>query len=183
MFIFGSIGPGSNASTFAIVDQQRLHSGNDSIDDIDMDNVLEHCPVVIETPVAWGQMDAFRHLNNTAYFRFFESARIAYFEKLNLLEFMEATGVGPILASTNCRFKIPLTYPDTVSIGSRVSEIQNDRFTMEYYVVSHKHQRVAAEGTGLIVCFNYTENKKTPVPAEIKQRIEALEASASNQSR
>lgn len=33
----------------------------------DMDNVLERCPVVIETPVAWGQMDAFRHLNNTAY--------------------------------------------------------------------------------------------------------------------
>jgi len=48
---------------------------------------------------------------------------------------------------------------------------------MEYYVISHKHQRVAAEGTGLIVCFNYAENKKTPVPAEIKQRIEALEAS------
>ena len=48
---------------------------------------------------------------------------------------------------------------------------------MEYYVVSYKHQKVAAEGTGLIVCFNYTENKKTPVPEEIKRRIEALEAS------
>jgi len=48
-----------------------------------MDDVLKRCPVVIETPVAWGQMDAFRHLNNTAYFRFFESARIAYFEKLD----------------------------------------------------------------------------------------------------
>src|ERR687884_231287 len=128
------------------------------LNEIDMDNVLERCPVVIETPVAWGQMDAFRHLNNTAYFRFFESARIAYFERLNLLEYMEDTGVGPILAATNCRFKIPLTYPDTVSIGSRVPEIQDDRFTMEYYVVSHKHQRVAAEGTGLIVCFNYKEN-------------------------
>ena len=90
---------------------------------------------------------------------------------------MEATGVGPILAATNCRFKMPLTYPDTVSIGTRVSEIESDRFTMEYYVVSHKHQRVSAEGTGLIACFNYAENKKTPVPAEIKQRIEALEAS------
>jgi acyl-CoA thioester hydrolase len=90
---------------------------------------------------------------------------------------MEATGVGPILASTNCRFKIPLTYPDTVSIGSRVSEIESDRFTIEYYVVSHKHERVAAEGSGLIVCFNYTENKKTAVPADMKRRIAALEAS------
>ena len=142
-----------------------------------MDQVLKRCPVVIETPVAWGQMDAFRHLNNTAYFRFFESGRIAYFERLNLLEYMEETGVGPILAATDCRFRIPLTYPDTVSIATRVSEIQDDRFTMEYYVVSHKHQKVAAEGTGSIVCFNYKENKKTAVPAELKRRIEALEAS------
>ena len=142
-----------------------------------MNDLLKQCPVVIETPVAWGQMDAFRHLNNTAYFRFFESGRIAYFERLNLLEYMEATGVGPILAATNCRFKIPLTYPDTVSIGTRVPEVQHDRFTMEYYVVSHKHQKVAAEGTGLIVCFNYKENKKTAVPAELKKRIEELESS------
>ena len=140
-----------------------------------MKDLLKHCPVIIETPVAWGEMDAFRHLNNTTYFRYFESGRIAYFERLGLLEYMEATGVGPILASTSCRFKIPLTYPDTVSIGTRVSEIENDRFTMEYYVVSHRHERVAAEGNGLIVCFDYRQNKKTSVPVELKQRIETLE--------
>ena len=142
-----------------------------------MDNLLRHCPVVIKTPVAWGEMDAFRHLNNTAYFRYFESGRIAYFERLNLLEYMEATGVGPILASTTCRFRIPLAYPDNVSIGTRVPVIEDDRFTMEYYIVSHKHQKVAAEGSGLIVCFDYRQNKKTALPAELKQRIEELETS------
>ena len=141
-----------------------------------MNNSLEAYPVIIETPIAWGQMDAFRHLNNTTYFRFFESGRIAYFERMNFMEYMEETGVGPILASTNCRFRIPLTYPDNVSIGTRVSTIEEDRFTMEYVVVSHKHQKIAADGSGLIVCFNYKENKKVPVPAEIKKRIEHLEA-------
>ena len=142
-----------------------------------MDDLLKHCPVVIETPVAWGEMDAFRHLNNTAYFRYFESGRIAYFERLELLEYMEATGIGPILASTTCRFKIPLTYPDSVSIGTRVPAIEDDRFTMEYYVVSQNHQRVAAEGSGLIVCFDYKQNKKAALPEELKRRIEELETS------
>ena len=142
-----------------------------------MQSLLKQCPVVIETPIAWGQMDAFQHLNNTTYFRFFESGRIAYFERLNFLSYMEETGVGPILASTSCRFKIPLTYPDTVSIGTRVSEIQDDRFTMEYLVLSHKHQKIAAEGSGLIVCFNYKENKKAPIPNEVKERIAEIEAS------
>ena len=122
-------------------------------------------------------MDAFRHLNNTTYFRYFESGRLAYFERLNFLEYMEATGVGPILAATSCQFKIPLTYPDSVSIGTRVSEIEVDRFTMQYYVVSHQHQKIAAEGNGLIVCFNYNENMKAPLPPELKNRIEELEAS------
>ena len=141
-----------------------------------VNQLLEQYLVIIETPVAWGQMDAFRHLNNTTYFRFFESGRIAYFERLDFMQYMEETGVGPILASTNCRFRIPLTYPDTVSIGTRVSTIEGDRFTMEYVVVSHKHQKVAADGSGLIVCFNYNENKKVAVPAEIRKRIEQLEA-------
>ena len=144
-----------------------------------MENLLKHCPVVIEVPVAWGEMDAFRHLNNTAYFRYFESARIAYFEKLNLLESMALTGVGPILASTSCRFRLPLTYPDKVSVGTRVSKIEADRFTMEYYVVSHKHQSIAADGVGLIVTFNYKENKKAAIPTELRKRIEELEASIS----
>ena len=146
---------------------------------IEIESLLKHCPVVIETPVAWGEMDAFRHLNNTAYFRYFESAGISYFERLNLLQYMEATGVGPILASTSCKFKIPLTYPDKVSVGARGSKIEDDRFTMEYYVVSHKHRKVAAEGVGLIVTFNYKESKKAAVPIELKQLIEELEASLS----
>ena len=90
---------------------------------------------------------------------------------------MEATGVGPILAATSCRFRIPLTYPDTVSIGSRVPQIEADRFTMEYYIVSHAHQKIAAEGTGLIVCFDYNKNQKAALPDELKRRIEKLEAS------
>jgi acyl-CoA thioester hydrolase len=125
-------------------------------------------------------MDAYRHLNNTVYFRYFESARIAYFERLNLPEFAQATEVGPILASTSCKFRIPLTYPDKVCVGARVIALEDDRFTMEYCVVSQKHRKVAAEGVGLIVTFDYRENRKTLMPAEVRQRIEELEASVSN---
>ena len=141
-----------------------------------MNDLLAHCPVVIEIPVAWGEMDSFQHVNNVIYLRYFESARVAYFEQLKLLEFMNQTGIGPILASIQCRFKLPLTYPDTVSVGTRVPKIEHDRFTMEYWMVSHRHQKIAAEGDGVIVSFNYRENKKAPLPEEVKRRIEELEA-------
>jgi acyl-CoA thioester hydrolase len=140
-----------------------------------MENLLEGYPVVIEAPVAWGEMDAFQHLNNIVYFRYFESARIAYFYRLDLIDTMTRTGIGPILASTSCRFKIPLQYPDKVLIGAKVTNIEEDRFLMGYGVFSTNHQKMAAEGDGLIVTFNYRENKKVPVPDELRQRILNLE--------
>src|SRR3954471_15800249 len=116
-----------------------------------MEELLEGYAVVIETPVAWGEMDSLGHVNNIVYFRYFESARMAYFGEVNFWGHMEETGVGPILASTQCRFRLPLEYPDTVSIGARTRDIGEDRFMMEYVVVSHRHGKVAAEGSGLIV--------------------------------
>jgi acyl-CoA thioester hydrolase len=87
----------------------------------------------------------------------------------------EQTGLGPILGSTSCRYKLPLTYPDTVSVGARTVEVGEDRFTMQYAIVSHRHQKIAAEGDGVIVMYDYREGKKTAIPDEIRQRIEDLE--------
>lgn len=143
-----------------------------------MRELLETYPVVIEIPIAWGEMDSLRHVNNIVYFRYFESARMAYFDKLDIWNYMNETGVGPILAATQCKFRVPLTYPDTVSVGTRVSQMEADRFLMEYLVVSHRHAKAAASGEGTIVSYDYRTQKKVALPAEIRERIQALEDSA-----
>ncbi len=139
-----------------------------------MENLLAEYPVIVESPVIWGDMDAYEHVNNTVYFRYFESARIAFFDQLKFKEVKDETGIGPILASTQCRFRIPLTYPDTVSIGARVSDVQGDRFTMHYRVVSHQHKKVAAEGEGLLIAYDYKALTKAALPEIIYQRIQKL---------
>jgi len=88
---------------------------------------------------------------------------------------MKEKGVGPILASTQCRFRAPLTYPDTVTVGARVRGVEADRFTMEYCVVSHKLEKVAAEGSGVIVMFDYEQNTKAALPEVLRERIGAIE--------
>ncbi|MFC1890932.1 acyl-CoA thioesterase [Thermodesulfobacteriota bacterium] len=142
-----------------------------------MENLLKSFPVVIEVPVAWGDMDSYQHVNNTVYIRYFESVRIAYFDRLGLMKFKEKNGVGAILASIQCMFRAPVTYPDTVSAGARISKIEKDRFLMEYCVVSHQLNRVAAEGDGLVISYDYNANRKTSLPDEIKNRITEIENS------
>ncbi len=135
------------------------------------DTLLKGYPVIIEIPVAWGEMDAFQHLNNVAYFRYLESSRIAYFDKIKYWEFMERTGIGPILAKTKCRYRVPLTYPDVVLVGATISEIGEDRFTMKHIIVSKRLSKVAAEGDGVLVTYDYRKNKKVPLPDELRHRI------------
>ena len=121
-------------------------------------------------------MDAFAHLNNTVYFRYFESARIAYFERMAILtENNTPQSIGPILASTSCRFKAPIFYPDTVQSCTRVLEVGEDRFSMEHVIFSQKLGKLAAKGEGLIVAYDYSNARKASVPREWKRRIEHIE--------
>jgi acyl-CoA thioester hydrolase len=119
-------------------------------------------------------MDALGHVNNTVYFRWFESARIACFDKLGLWAIGEETGIGPILASASCRFRIPVTYPDTVGVGTRIRDVLEDRFTMDYRAVSLRHEAIAAEGEGLIVAYDYRHKHKALIPPDMRERIHAL---------
>lgn len=138
----------------------------------------EAFPVIVEIPVYWGDQDTFHHVNNVTYFRYFEHARIAYLDRIRTWEFLEKTGTGPIMASTHCRFRAPLTYPDVVSVGARVSDIGHDRFTMKYRVVSQRLSKIVADGDAMLVYYDYRNNAKVPVPAELKGRILDLEAAS-----
>jgi acyl-CoA thioester hydrolase len=144
-----------------------------------MKKELAGYPVVVEVPVVWGEMDAFGHVNNIVYFRYFETARIAYFEKLDVPEFLRQDPLGPILAETTCRFRAALSYPDTVSVGARVASVGEDRFVMHYAVFSHRLGRLAAEGEGTLVCFDYRANRKAPLPENLRRGIAEMEAKRS----
>ena len=142
----------------------------------EMERLSAEYPVVVELPVAWGDMDSFQHVNNVVYFRYFESARLEYFARLDWFNYQRETGVGPIVSATQARFRRALAYPDTIRIGARLLSMAEDRFTLEHRLVSRKLGEIAAEGQVTIVTYRYAENQKTPIPEELKRRIAALEA-------
>jgi len=133
-------------------------------------------PLVLHQEVIWGDMNAFGHVNNKVYFRYFEDARIAYFDRIGVHGLMQASGKGPILASTRCDFRLPLEYPDRIRIAARSEILSAKKFNMKYVVFSEKHNAIAAEGEGLTVYYDYANNKSCEIPKAIVEAIEALEA-------
>jgi acyl-CoA thioester hydrolase len=120
-------------------------------------------------------MDAYGHVNNTVFFRYFESARMEYLDRCGFLETYDSEDIGAILRSTECLFRRPLRHPDTVLVGARSVHIGEDRFTMAYLAVSEYHNEIVAEGSAVVVSFDYAERKKTALPRQVRDKIGALE--------
>lgn len=129
-------------------------------------------------PVAWGEMDALGHVNNIVYFRYMETARVAFLQRLGINRLEGEGGVGVILQSVQARFRRPVVYPDTVHVSSRVLSVERDRFTLEHEIRSEKLADVAAIGSGVIVSYDYTRGAKVDLPdrwAELLRRASGHE--------
>lgn len=133
----------------------------------------QHAPVVIEIPVAWGEMDAFGHVNNVAYYRYIESSRVAFCTAVAWMPTgsQGQSGVWPILHSAQIRFRSPVVFPDTLKIIAHPREVQEDRFTLAHELFSEKQGRLVAQGSGIIVSFDFSAKLKAPLPASVRERV------------
>ncbi len=137
--------------------------------------LLAEFPVVIEQPVQWGEQDAFGHVNNTVHFRWFETARVAYLERLGMEYMTSPEGKGLILAAINCNYRRQIKYPDSVLIGCRVTRIGNASLTLVNAVYSRQGAAIAAEGESVIVMFDYAKQKSRRVPEDLREAVARLE--------
>ncbi len=136
--------------------------------------LLSSFPCTIEIPVLWGYMDALQHVNNTVYFRFIETGRCSYLEMLKLGTLGSEDQTNTILASVQCSFKAPVTYPDTVIVGTRVTKIGNSSINMHHLIVSLKENKIMAESEGVLVILDQ-DNRSMRVPDQLRSDIRNLE--------
>jgi acyl-CoA thioester hydrolase len=141
----------------------------------DSSDALAEFPVVLTVAVQWGDQDAMQHVNNVVYFRWCESARIAYFGRIGLADRRSAAHVGPILASIKCDFRRQLNFPDTIRIGARIARIGRTSLSMLHRIESLEQRAIVAEAESTMVVFDYTTGKPHPVPDEMRRAIEQLE--------
>ncbi len=137
---------------------------------------LKEFPIKNTISVQWGEMDAFQHVNSAVYIKWAETARVAYFAgiKDELLD-LKGKKIGPILANIQCKYIFPVTFPDTVIIGTHISAFKEDRFKMDHLIVSEKHHRVVAALESWIVTYDYRSLSKVNLPDHMEEIINAYE--------
>jgi len=136
-----------------------------------MNEMLNDYTVVEEIPVRWGDMDARGHVNNAIYYRYFENSRIALYRYLDIYEQPTKVRVGPILSFQSCYYKAPLTYPDTVYVGAKITSIEGSKIIIKHALASKKLNRKAAEGESHIIWYDYDDQKKAIISDNLKKRL------------
>lgn len=121
-------------------------------------------------------MDAFGHVNNVMYYRYIESARINYFDALNIFEQKVLT----VVASNQCKYLRPVFYPDQLKIAVRVDELRNSAMRMSYQLFSTVQNELVATAEAVIVCVDQENMQKAAIPEDIREKILKMEHAVGN---
>jgi acyl-CoA thioester hydrolase len=122
-------------------------------------------------PMRWGDMDAMGHINNTLYFRYFEQARISWFEAVGLST--DGRGCGPILAHVSCDFVRPLKYPGDILVDQVITRVGNSSVAMDLSIVrADAPTDLYARGKSVIVWMDYAAGRAIPWPDPVRRLMD-----------
>ena len=127
--------------------------------------------------VRFGDLDAMRHLNNVVYLRYYESARIGYLHSLAAgNEPFTDGGFGLIFAECHVNYRAPVHFDEELAIHCSVADVRRSSFRIPFEM--RVGERLCAEGYGVLVGFDYTAQRATPLPEALVSVLET-EAGAS----
>ena len=115
----------------------------------------------------WSQMDALGHINNSVYFTYCEQARIAWLEKIGMVNTLNGKSkFGPVVINASCTFFKPVVYPCDLTVTLLAGELGRSSF-MAYYEIRDE-KTLYAEGSSKIVWVDYEQGKSVEIPNEIR---------------
>jgi acyl-CoA thioester hydrolase len=122
--------------------------------------------------VRFGDLDAMRHLNNVVFLRYFETARIAFIGELipaHSPANPEADETGLIFAECHINYRSPVHFDEEVAIRCSIGEIRRSAFQVNFRMTVE--ERLAAEGYGWLVAFDYTTQRARTLPDPLREAL------------
>ncbi len=125
---------------------------------------------VDRVPMRWGEMDALGHMNNVSYFRYFEQARISWFDSLEIDYSPDSE--GPILGTISCKFVKPAVYPAELEITTYVGKPGRRSFLMfhEMYLAGNP-DTIYAEADAVMVWIGIRDGRSRALPDWIRNEL------------
>ena len=126
-------------------------------------------------PTRWADNDIYGHVNNAAYYGFFDTAVNCFLIEEAGLD-IHAGGVIGLVVETGCSYFAPLAYPETVEAGVCAARLGNSSVTYEIGLFRQGEADPAAQGHFVHVYVDRETRRPVALPAEMRTALEAIHA-------
>lgn len=134
----------------------------------------EQFPYRLSIPVRWGDTDMLGHVNNVAYYRYFEVIAVDFIATPCAVDWLRDP-IIPFAAESRCRFLRPLRFPGSVTAGLRIARIGSSSVTYDLALFDEADGRPSATGDWVHVFVDRASERPTPIPPAVRQVLQAYQ--------
>jgi len=128
----------------------------------------------LEIPTRWGDNDAYAHINNVVYYSYFDTVVSRYLLASGAIDLTSSEVIG-VVVETGCRYLAPISFPDLVTAGLRVTRIGNTSIRYEIGIFRNGEEQASAEGHFIHVYVDRaTQTRPTPLPQALREAVAPL---------
>ena len=121
----------------------------------------------------WLDNDHYGHVNNVAYYSYFDTAVNGYLMEATQTDTRAQPAIG-IVAETSCKYLKEISFPDALQIGLRLEKLGNSSVIYCLAVFKGDDEQPAAVGRFVHVYVEARSRKPTPIPPAIRAALERL---------
>ena len=129
----------------------------------------------------WMDNDVFGHVNNAAYYSFFDTTITYFLVQCGILSWQGGSHLL-MVAESSCRYHSETAFPDRLTAGLRLARLGNSSIRHEIAVFREDADMAAAEGHFVHVCVDAVTRRPAPLPDRWRQVLEAEMPDASTGS-
>ena len=130
---------------------------------------------VFTARIDWSDLDLLGHVNNIAFSRFFQAARVEYCGHIGMKVY-QGMKTGPILAASRVQFTAQLFFPGNVRILTRIKKAGGTSIMLEHALYDDK-DTMCAFSEDVVVRYDFEAKTKIPLGDEVRAMIAGYEAS------
>ena len=118
------------------------------------------------TPIQlrFNDMDAFQHINNSAYFEYFDLAKTAYFKALDVNQEEDWSHPSIIIANVNCSFLVSTHFEEPVEVRTQCARLGDKSLTLLQHLVNTDTGEVKCTCATVMVNLEPATGKPSTIP-------------------
>lgn len=114
--------------------------------------------------------DVYGHVNNVVYYSYFDTAVNGYLIQAGALDIQRSPVIG-LVVETSCRYRAPISFPETITSGLRVARIGRSSVRYEIGLFKEQEDEAAAEGHFIHVYVDRATSRPCPLPEELRAAL------------